>query len=69
MTISLKQEDMGQYIWTTNQKQIKDTKNLKRKKHKHTAKENHQTFREEPKRKKNENRQTSKTRKQVTKCP
>ena len=35
---------------SSNQKYVIDTQKLKRKEHKHTAKENHQTTREEKKR-------------------
>ena len=55
MIISLKQVDIaiGQYMnpmVTTNQKPTIDTQKLKRKEHKHTTKENHQTTREQTKR-------------------
>ena len=46
---------------TTNEKPTIDTQRLKRKEHKHNTKENHQTTREDTKRRRNEQRRPTKT--------
>ena len=51
------------YTLTTNQKLTIDIKNLERKEHKHDIKENHQTAREETKRRTKDQRTTKTTRK------
>ena len=53
---------------TANQKHTMDTQKPKRKEVKHTNKENHQTTREEIKKRKEQRRTTKTTSKQVTKC-
>ena len=71
MTTSLKQADISQYMnhmLSINQKPAIDTQKLKRKEHKHPTKENHETTREETKRRRNVQRKTTKiTRKQIIK--